>query len=122
MFVMCMPVLSHQTMHQPGVPLQVSARAEQSAKKAGREAASSGKRAAREAQSAAQQAAPKRGGLFGRAKPAPAGAPSYSQPSVPPSASCRCRNAALLLLHAVHGVLLGRPLWQSKVRACRYAP
>ena len=107
---MCMLVLSQQTIHQCGVPLQVSARAEQSAKKVGRQAASSGKRAAREAQSAAQQAAPSRGGLFGRAKPAPVGAPSYSQPSVPPSASRRCRNAALLLLHAVHGVLLGRPL------------
>ena len=65
----------------------MSARAEQGSKKAGRQAASSGKRAAREAQSAAQQAAPSRGGLFGRAKPAPVGAPSYSQPSVPPSAS-----------------------------------
>ena len=54
-------------------PLQVSVKAQEGAKQAGRQAASGGKRAAREARSAAQQAAPRRGGFFGAAKPAAAG-------------------------------------------------
>ena len=56
----------------------MSAKAEQGAKQAARQAASGGTRAAEKAQSAAQQTAPNRSGLFGRAKPAPAGAFAHS--------------------------------------------